>query len=199
MRQEINLYGPEFRTQHQPLNGNQILRIGLGFFALLMLVELFVGWQWYSNQQAMAEQNRVYAEVNQRLTRLKQSQPLSQRPRLEAEIENLTQQIERREELRSIISGQNLGNSKGFAHFLQAMARQTVPDIALTDIRLLQGGNYIELDGRVRKPEAVPLYLHQLREESSFQNVRFGVLTIQRQTDDGKGLKFSLGKAKEDS
>lgn len=199
MRQEINLYSREFRRRDQPLSGKQVVRLAAGFFLLLLLVEAAVGWRWYVNTEQLAALKVQEATVSQRLTRLKQSQPLSQRPRLETQIAELQQQIRRREELRSIISGRDLGNSDGFAHYLEAMARQTLPDVALTQIRLLRGGSYVEFDGHTRKAEAVPEYLDRLRSEESFNAVKFGVLSILRPEESRGYWQFKLSSPNKDA
>ena len=197
-RQEINLYSLEFRQGFQPLSARRIAQCALATFVVLMLVEGFTTWRLFANRDQLQRLALEQQVVSQRLAQLKQTQALSQRPKLELEINNLQAQVARREELKSIIGGQSLGNAKGFSVLLEAMARQTIPNIALSEFRILLGGDYVELDGDTREAESVPRYLQKLRGEESFSHVRFGVLTISRDEHSGV-LKFSLGKFKEDN
>lgn len=197
-RQEINLYSPEFRQGFQPLSSRRIVQCAVATFVVLMVVEGLTTWRLFANREQLQNLVAEQRAVSERLTQLKQNQVLSERPKLELEIKNLQAQVKRREELKSIIAGQNLGNSNGFSLLLEAMARQTIPDIALSQFRILLGGDYVELDGDTREPEAVPVYLQKLRGEDCFSRVRFGVLTIYRDEESGE-LKFSLGKRKEEN
>ncbi|MEX1033878.1 MAG: hypothetical protein WDZ30_11005 [Cellvibrionaceae bacterium] len=195
MRQEVNLYTIDFRRGDQPLSSRLVVRGALMFFALLMVVEGVTAWQLLNGRDRLAELGNEQQVVSARLQTLKDSRPFSERARLEAQIDELRAQVRRREELRSIISGQKLGNSYGFSPFIESMARQANGDISLTRIRLLNGGDYLELGGATRKPESVPLYLNKLRGESSFYQVKFGTLVIER-SETGQ-LRFRLGKDEE--
>lgn len=199
MRQEINLYTLDFRRGDQTLSSRVVVRATLGLFVLLMLIELVTAWQLFNARdeaELLKQEEQVLAS---RLEKLKVSRPFSERRRLEAEVDRVRAEVHRREELKSLISGQNLGNAGGFSPYMEAMARQVNGDVSLTQIRLLNGGDYLELGGWARRPEAVPLYLNNLRDENSFQKVKFGVLGIKKDSGLSHRLRFNLGKIGDES
>ena len=197
-RQEINLYTLDFRRGDQAFSFNTIVKCCLMAFTLLMLVEAYGAWNFWSNQQHLIQLNVAQQAVAEQLARLKQSQPLSQRPKLEQQVSELQRQVQQRRELQLIMGGQKLGNFDGFSAFLASLARQANTDLSLTEIHLLEGGNYLELQGWTRAPEAVPRYLQNLRQEPSFESVRFGVLNIEKDPQYTHKLHFRLDKAEDD-
>lgn len=199
MRQEINLYTIDFRRGDQPLSSRVVVRSTLCLLALLMLFEVFTAWQLFSGRDKLEVLNSEHAAMSERLDVLRASRPLSERAKLQAEVDALRADVHRREELKSLISGQNLGNSGGFSPYMEAMARQASDDVSLTRIRLLNGGDSLELGGWTRRPEAVPLYLHNLRDERSFQQVKFGVLGIKKDREFSHQLRFTLGQPEGES
>jgi MSHA biogenesis protein MshI len=198
-RQEINLYGLEFHRADQAFSFQQICRLCLVFFVALMLLEGFTAWTMWSKEKHLQQLNAAYQDVNTRLNRLKQAQPLSQRPKLELELSKLQQQIQQRRELQQIMGGQKFGNFDGFSPFLVSLARRANADMTLTQIHLLDGGKELQLQGWARVPEAVPRYLQNLRTEDSFEGVRFGVLHIEKDPQHSHKLKFELGNIRDKS
>lgn len=199
MRQEVNLYTVDFRRGEQTFSSRIVVRAGLCFFALLMVIEAIVAFQLVSARGTVERLEQEQQTVAARLQTLKASQPFSAQQQLQADIEKMHTQVRRREELKSLISSQNLGNADGFSPYMEAMARQASVDVSLTQIRLLNGGDYLELGGWTRRPESVPLYLRKLRNENSFQKVKFGVLGIKKDESINHKLQFSLGKPEEES
>jgi len=97
-----------------------------------------------------------------------------------------------------MISSQDLGNDKGFSAQLNALAQASLNTISVKSFSLQRGGKYAELTGLTRSADQIPLYLQRLRKDPSFTDVGFGVLSIERDTEQGGLLKFSLAKAKDD-
>ncbi len=193
--QQVNLYLPEFQPNRKPVRAEHML------WAAGILLLLLIFWSLWSSQQtqAMAEkvalEQRQLEQLQQQVQELTALQPRRQGPDLETEIERLKNEIQRRESIRLLITQQNLGNAEGFSAQLQALARQSMTELALQHFSLQQGGGYVELGGRVRQAERVPEYLQRLRLEPSFAQVRFGVMQVQRDGSSEPGLKFSLSKA----
>jgi len=193
-RQEVNLFTLEFRRADQPISFSAICRYCLVLFAALMLIESYTAWALFSQQDSKAQLNAEKQLVSARLNTLKQAQPLSQRPKLEANLATLQQQVQQRKELQRIMGGQEFGNFDGFSPFIVGLARQANRDVSLTHIHLLEGGSILRLQGWARIPEAVPKYLQDLRFEPSLEDVRFGVLLIEKDPKHSHKLKFTLGE-----
>lgn len=199
MRQQVNLYTREFRLHEQPLSSRTLL------WSLAILILLLTSWD-ASNflrlrkaEEAVADLQLTQQQLTERLTALRASRPAGNRSGLEREVAALRADIQRRQELRSLITQQNLGNIRGFSPLMTGLARQAEEDIWLTQIRFLQGGRYLELAGWTRKAERVPFYLQQLRNEEAFADTRFGVLGIRGREEGQPYLQFTLLKKEEDT
>jgi Tfp pilus assembly protein PilN len=194
IRQQINLYTAEFRRGEQPLSARLIARASVGMLLVLLAVEAVAVWQLHRARGGLEHYQAEESVVSRRVQALKSSQGVDQRSGLEQQIEILRREVQRREELKMLVGGQNLGNASGFSPYMEAMARQASEDLSLTRIGLLNGGSYLELEGWTRKPEAVPFYLRKLRDEDSFQDVKFGVLGIKKDNEYSHKMQFHLGK-----
>lgn len=194
-RQEINLFTLEFRRDEQAFSFQFIARSCGVLLLVLLLVEGLTAWRWWNQQQLLVELQQEQQLVDARLTQLKQSRPLSQRKQLETTLASLQDAVLRRQELQKIMGGQKFGNFDGFSPHLVGLARQANKDISLTQIDLLQGGKTLQLQGWTRQPESVPRYLQDLRLEKIFEEVRFGVLSIEQDPEQNHKLKFWLGKS----
>ena len=195
-RQEINLYALEFHRGDQAFSFAFISRCCIAFFVALLLVEGFTTWLFWQQQDQLVKLRASEQQINVRLTALKQAQPLSQRPKLESQLTKLQQQVQQRQELQRIMGGQEFGNFDGFSPFLVGLARRANANVSLTHIYLQDGGKALQLRGWTRVPEAVPQYLQDLRQENSLENVRLGVLAIEKDPQHSHKLKFSVGDVK---
>lgn len=193
--QQINLYLPEFRPNRKPLRAQHMLWAAAVLLLLLLLWSLWSAKQTQDLSEQVVIEQRQLEELQQQVQELTARQPRRQGPDLDTQVERLKNEIQRRENIRLLITQQNLGNAEGFSAQLQAMARQSMAELALQHFSLQQGGGYVELTGRVRQAERVPEYLQRLRSERSFAQVRFGVMDVEQDESSEPGLKFSLSKA----
>lgn len=199
MRQQVNLYTREFRRHEQPLSSRTLLWSLAICLLLLGVWESTKIWSLLKAQDAVTELHASEEQLSARLTELRAMRPTGNRSALEREVAALRNDLQRRQELQSLIAQQNLGNTRGFSALMTGLARQAQEDIWLTQIRFLEGGRYLELAGWTRKAERVPFYLQQLRHEEAFSNVRFGVLGIRGREEGQAYLRFSLLKTGDDT
>lgn len=197
--QQINLYLPEFRPRRNPLNLAQVL----GILAIgVLLVALVSIWGAQANakfeRELQAERERL-AELTEEVEALRAQASRNNRVSMEERRARLRADVTRRERILQLIERQNLGNADGFSKQLEALARQSREGLALAGFSLKQGGNYVEMRGRVASAQRLPEYLQRLRQESSFAQVGFGVIDLARESDGrGPGLEFSLLRAEKD-
>ncbi|MGI1678370.1 MAG: hypothetical protein K6L75_06555 [Cellvibrionaceae bacterium] len=204
-RQEVNLYTIEFHRSDQLLSVKQILQLTAVSAVVLMMFYGFSVWQLSTVKEEISIAKNDHQQIEQKLSQINASRPKSNRAELQKNIDELSVEVAYQENLERIMNGDNLGNAKGFSTQLEGLARHSNSDLSLTEIRLLQGGSYLELDGWVLQPSAVPAYLHEIRQEKSFSTVKFGVISIDRDIDASQNkektgkraleMKFRVGKA----
>lgn len=193
-RQEVNLYTIDFHRGDQPFSFRMTVIAVAVLFVVLLFVNGYATWDMMQKKQEMAATTLELSTVTDRVAELKNTRPLSQRVAIQKEIDDLVEKFDKRNNLMDVIGGQKMGNGEGFSLYLQALSRQALSGVSLTEFSIRQGGAYVELAGWTVKPGSVPYYLNRLRDEKVFEQVKFGVLAIRKDERHNNKLYFSLGK-----
>lgn len=197
--QQVNLYLPEFHPRREPMNAQHMGLFLLAVVLLMIIWSVFSGIRTSNLEAELAAEQAELNAVQTQVQELTAQLPARAGMNTEEQVAQMRAEVQRREQILLLISRQNMGNSDGFSAQLQTMARQSLDDLSLSQFALKAGGNYVELAGRVRRPEVVPVYLQRLRQDQSFSQVRFGVLNVAREPDDeGPGLTFSVRQAEQE-
>lgn len=192
--QQINLYLPEFQPNREPLRSVQMLW-GLGAFTLLLIVVTVLSANANRERKQLLEQSRAHVEqLKAQVVQLEHQRPRNNLVELDAQILELTQELDRRGQIFNIIANKNLGNNSGFSAHLQALGRQSLETVSLAVFSLQHGGNYAEFAGKTRAADQVPLYVQRLRSEPVFAQSAFGVLNIEPVKNNQGLFDFSLAK-----
>ncbi|UZJ45930.1 MSHA biogenesis protein MshI [Marinimicrobium sp. C6131] len=194
--QQVNLYLPEFHPRRVWLSLTQMIAAIAAVLVLIVGLSLWSGAYTDSLQARLTSERAELDALQRQVQQLMAELPARRGATVEEQVARLRQEIQRREQILQLMSQQNLGNAEGFSGQLSSLSHHALDDLALARFSLQSGGQYVELAGRVRKPEQVPLYLQQLRRDQSFSGVSFGVLEVAREPDDrGPGLMFSVQRA----
>lgn len=195
--QQLNFFLPEFRPSREPLRAIHMIWGLLAMLFILIIITSLTYYQYVQLEKEFIKTDELQKKLQSQVQNTITSKPAISGPDMDAKIEKLQNELQRRQELESIILGQNLGNDKGFSVQLTALAKASLESISLENFSLQRGGTYAELSGRARSADQIPLYLQRLRSEPSFAKVGFGVLTVGREDDANGVLEFSLAKAVE--
>jgi len=193
--QQVNFYLPEFRPSVEPLRAIHMAAALLAVFIVLLITTLVTYYQYAQLSHEYAKVDQIQKTLQAQLEKASSTKPALSGPDLDAKIQKLEKELERRQELASIVASQNLGNDKGFSGQMMALANASLDSISLETFSLQNGGNYAELSGMARSADQIPLYIQKLRADPSFANVGFGVMNIERGEGSGGELQFSLAKA----
>lgn len=192
--QHINLYLPEFQPNREPLRSVQMLW-GLGLFVVLLIIVSVLSANANHERELALEQSRAELEqLKARIVQLEQQRPRNNLAELDQNIVQLTQELDRRKQIFTIIANKDLGNNTGFSAHLQALGRQSLDTVSLSVFSLQLGGNYAEFAGKTRAADQIPLYVQRLRSEPVFAQAAFGVLNIEPVKNSQGLFDFSLAK-----
>lgn len=192
--QQINLYLPEFRPNREPVRAVHMLWGCLAFILLLVLYSFYSQHQYQQLQLRLKQEQQAQEGLKQQLNLLKAQKPAQASAQLDLQIQQLQKNLQRHQQILSMISNQNLGNDKGFSAQLTALGQASLSSISLESFSLQKNGSYAEMSGKTRAADQVPLYLQRLRNNPSFTHVAFGVLKIERDEKNTSLLQFSLAK-----
>jgi len=196
--QQINLYLLEFQPNREPLRAIHMAWSSLAILVLLLCFSLYSSHKNALLEQQLVQEQQVQQTLQAQLQRLSAQKPAQASAELDEKIVQLQKNLQRHQQILTMISRQDLGNDKGFSAQLIALANASLSTISLESFSLERGGKYAELSGLTRSADQIPLYLQRLRQNPSFADVGFGVLNIERDKQQAGLLQFSLAKAKDD-
>lgn len=179
MKQQINLYLPEFRKKIDRLSvANMVVYTG-AFVVVLLAVSGYEFFTSYSLDQEIAAKETVLAQNRTRTNALVDSYGVqSEDQQLAAEVRQLEENLQGKRTLLAFLQGQDIGNTAGFSEYLADLSRFHIDGLRLTSIDLQGGGQNIFLRGEVNRAENVPLYLQNLRNGLSYNGKTFETLRI---------------------
>lgn len=192
--QQINLYLPEFQPNREPLRSIHMLWGIVIFAVLLILLTVMSAQQNRQRAKAVTESRLQLDKLKSQVADLEQQRPKNNLAELDAQLLKATQEFNRREQIFQIISNKDLGNNSGFSAQLQALGQQSLDTVSLDAFSLEEGGYYVELAGKTRSVDQVPLYIQRLRSTTVFAQSAFGVLNAKPQKDNSGIFAFTLAK-----
>lgn len=185
--QQINLYNPALRRQREWFTLTNLLALA-GVFSVLLVA---AGWL-LKNQASSLQVNVQALDARLVLARAETAQlsaalaPSASQDAATRELADLRQQVAVRQEVLAALQG-GVGVEKlqgqatlGFADYLRGLARQTVSGLWLTGFSVAQGGNGMEVRGRMLGVDRLPEYIRRLNAEASFKGRQFVSLNIAR-------------------
>jgi Tfp pilus assembly protein PilN len=183
MAQQINLYNPALRLQREWLTLGNVLAAAVCFALALGGVGAYLRSQ--ADARAQAAQ-LADAELAQARVRLVKAGAAAGMPVAEAELNTLQEVLAaRREVLAALQAGSGLSPTAtaGFADYLRGLARQSVNGLWLTGFSVAQGGEGMEIRGRMLAAERLPDYIRRLNAERVFAGRQFVSLQVERSVD----------------
>lgn len=181
MIQQINLYQPMFRRQVKVLSAMTMAHTTL----LLLVVLTTVYFYGQHRIKPLAVQLQKFshdvASLQAQVDSYKKQIPDDTRGQLlENEIARLEKELKQRKEVQVILAHQELGNTKGFSGYMEALARQHVEGTWLTRVAITNGGRALSLEGKTLSPVLVPRYIQRLAKENILSGITFNVMELQR-------------------
>jgi hypothetical protein len=193
MSQQVNLLAPMFRKQRALFSA----RVSLAICGLVAagLTLIYLGTYWRGAALA-GEQTRLEAErqtITARLNELAaQFQGKNRSKTLDAQVERLAAERDRKLQALAALSQRELGNTQGFSPHFVGLARQRLNGLWLTRIELTASGTQIALEGVTLSEELIPQYLQKLGTEQVFAGTAFEEARLERKHDGGNQLEFAL-------
>lgn len=186
MAQQINLYNPALRRQRQWLTLSNVLLLA-GVFALSLVATGFVlRAQVAARVAAVSALDGKLATLRIEVAQLGNQLGGAGAEQAARELAELKLQVSmRREVLDAMKSGAGVDAARsqmtaGFADYLRGLARQSVNGLWLTGFSVAQGGDVMEVRGRMLAVDRLPEYIKRLNGEARFKGRQFVSLNISR-------------------
>lgn len=179
MTQQINLYEARLRPRRELATARHL---GIATALLLIVVSALAVNARIGADRRGAELAALQADIRneqERLTVL--SKAVAERrvsPALSGELARSRAQLEIRQEVLDVLAAGRIGNSEGFSGVMTGFARQAQADVWLTGFTVSNGGEEIEIRGRMLDAAKLPAYVQRLSDEPVFQGRRFAALDM---------------------
>ncbi|MBT8131661.1 MAG: PilN domain-containing protein [Gammaproteobacteria bacterium] len=197
MKQNINLFQPAVRHRGERFNSRQLLMVWAGSILVLAVAQLWLdaGSRDLQQQLAQAELDLVTAEetLNARTASLVAGSD----SKLESRLNEALRELDLRQTILGLVSGNGAGDTDGFSSQLRSLARQDANGVWLTRVSVSAPASRTTLEGRALSPEAVPLYLRQLSSEPALAGQRFDLFEIHEPDTEGEAIHFSLNRRRD--
>lgn len=179
MSQQINLFNPIF-LQQKKIFSTRTMAQALGVLVLGVVAMGLYGNARVASLQKDADAGAAQLQQRQaRLTAVNAEFPPRQKdPALAAAVVEAERQLGALREVSGVLQGGGLGNTRGYAEYFRALARQHVDGLWLTGLTISGAGSEIGVRGRALDPESVPGFLTRLTREPVMQGKAFGSLQI---------------------
>jgi Tfp pilus assembly protein PilN len=179
MSQQINLYNPILLRQKKYFSAATMAQ-ALGILLLGMLA--FYGYARYqvASLQTATEQGATRLESAQaRVGRLAQQfSPRAKSAELEQRIQQTETELKTLAQAQQALKQSGLLDSSGFSPYFQALARQIVDGLWLTQFTV--GGGEMRISGRALQAQLVPTYIRRLSTEPALQGRQFSMLEMRQ-------------------
>lgn len=179
MSQQINLYEVRLRPRHELATARNLGICALFLLVLMTALALWARADADKKSEAEATVRKQQGEEQEKLVAL--SKLMAERkvsPALTTEIDVAKAMLAARKEVMDVLDSGKLGNTSGFSAYMSGFARQTQSDLWLTGFSVIQGGEDIEIRGRLLDPARLPAYVQRLSSEPVFKGRRFAALEM---------------------
>ncbi|CAN5303768.1 hypothetical protein BH11PSE11_BH11PSE11_11340 [soil metagenome] len=179
MSQQINLFNPIFLKQKKYFSAVTMAQsLALIVFGSI----LAVAYASYQSSRLQQETGTLAGQLAQAQAQLATvNATVGARPKnkvLEQEILKLDAENKATQQVFEILKSGDFGNTKGYADYFRAFARQIVDGVWLTGFNILGAGNEIGLRGRALQGDLVPAYITRLKLEQVMQGKSFATLEM---------------------
>lgn len=195
MKQNINLYHPIFRKEAKRFSAHAMLQAAALVVVGAMAVYAFNSYQLNDLRVQAREADRAQAAAMKRLADVTQKfAGRAQADRTALEIARLEQEIAAHTRLEAFAQMAVFANTRGYADFFLAFARQSVSGVWLTQVRLSHRDDMV-LQGRSISPNLIPQYIQKLANEPVLAGLEFKTFEVTRPADkEGRGhVDFRAG------
>ncbi|OON63271.1 hypothetical protein B0920_07700 [Massilia sp. KIM] len=179
MSQQINLFNPAFQPRKQVLSAT---RMALALLVLAVGLGLMVSYGKVRTAELQHQADAGAERLKQKQARMDnvntEFAPRVASKDLEAELAEAEAQLAALTRISDVIERGELGDTRGYAGYFKALARQSVDGLWLTAVTVAGAGNDIGIKGRTLDPGKVPGYLNRLTQEPLMQGKAFASLQI---------------------
>lgn len=179
MAQQINLFSPLFLKKKRYFSA---LTMAQALAAVLVGSAAIYAFELRQNatlEAALAANEKQVATQREQMVKLaKDFSALGASRTLADDLARGEERLQQRQALLADLRTGVGANAEGFAQYLQALARQALPGVWLTDIQIGGQRGALLIRGRALDSQLVPAYIARLNKEPAFAGKPIGELQV---------------------
>lgn len=165
----------DVRLRKQPWNASLGVKLTSAVCgSALAAGALMTGWSIWIDRQIQQYEQQIQAE--------KANVALPKAPMELQQLGEMKQRETRQRQLSDAMKSAIQQEQVPYSDYLLALARQTLPELWITDLKVTEHGQDVTLVGRMTDPTRLPLYLSRLEKEPQFQGRKFAQVELRAVT-----------------
>jgi len=198
MKQQVNLfYADLIAGRQQPA----ILNYLYGLVALVIMLAIFSATLLFGINSIQAEITQTRQKLLQTQTKVQLLQAQYPRKQINTLLaKKITQSQDMQTSLERIIrllTDKTSDQTQGFSRYLSAFARQTLPNLWLSNIAIDVQTKNLRFSGSTYTPQNLPILLQKLQSEAIFQGKVFVKLQMKQAKDPSNRTDFIISTSDE--
>ncbi|MDF1654121.1 MAG: PilN domain-containing protein [Coxiellaceae bacterium] len=194
-RQDVNLLltlePPEIEV-YLPIA--KVKKIVIWWCVLLAIVLALGIWSMFSTKSDLNTVTKKRDQLAKQVEKLKTAQPKQINTELQQRVDALTQNIESKSKLVTLLNSEDLDNIKGYSGYMKALSEKIPQGVWLTEFQI--GDQGIVLIGKADSTALVAQFAGQLHDNELFAKLRFKHLDVDRDAKT-KELRFELATSRD--
>lgn len=194
MRQEVNLYTDEFIPEIKWCSFSHATLISV----LVAFLMIFYSFELYKKNKILNEDNAAWVKKTEGLEEIGSGNDLmdkiiEKRELLEMQVSRLSREVENKKAIKGVYETEKNIKLASFYRVFSSIARKSSGELSVSEIGIYNGGEEVIVNGLSRTRKAIPSYFKDLKEESSFDRINFGLLKITKAESNGL-YKFMMSR-----
>ena len=166
MSQQINLFNPIFLKQEKYFSAMTMVESLVLILVALCAFYVYAHNEVKSFEDVAVDATHQLADARDRLVSLGGALSPQRRSKLlEAQVARAESDLRGKQALLDSLRAVAADKAQGYSQYFAAFARQTLPGVWLTGFSVGDGGDELNISGRVLHPDLVPAYIHALNKE----------------------------------
>lgn len=156
-------------------------RVGAALIFIILATGGFSAYRQFQTVALAKQSLALTAELateQQTFTQLDNRRSGGKSRLLEAEISRIEKRTQDDQQILSLLKGGDLGDTKGYASYMAAFARQIIAGVWLTGFEIIGAGSHMTIQGKTTQADRVPAYLTRLNQEPVLRGKSFASLQL---------------------
>lgn len=167
MSQQINLFNPIFLKQEKYFSAKTMVESLVLILVALCAFYVYAYNEVKSFEDVASDAAHQLADTRDRFISLGGALSPQRRSKLlEAQVARAEGDLRGKQALLASLRAAATDRARGYSQYFAAFARRTLPGVWLTGFSVGEGGDQLDVRGRVLHPDLVPAYIQALNKEA---------------------------------